>query len=364
MNTQTFDSNPVGNASKNCNRQFHSSVPHPVTSRPWRGRFDHQKFSIVQHSTLADQGLTPNEFRLLEIMRSLSRKGEVEVSIGYIARLLGWTPGWVRTLKNRLKAKGYLEFTAQYHPVRGDQIANLYQIKGCRQPLKKPYPTPLHDRDAQVLRKTKASTVANAPVPRAREGASIQTPPAGSPDELPVPTGPPIPAAAPAKAASKPRRRWNGRSQSVIRQLTPVQKAAERIMAALGVAPSLWKTREAIAYAIRQWAQQEPDKGLEEAVAALVACWRDYQRTPMRFRWGLISFFGENHWQERSSWPVDRRAQQEQRLAAEARVGSAGPTGSYGAMKAAEEREEQESYAMWAGMSEGFRKANPWKVFQ
>jgi hypothetical protein len=70
----------------------------------------------------------------------------------------------------------------------------------------------------------------------------------------------------------------------------------------------------------------ERNKGepLPTTALAMIAAWRRFVLNGhlMRVQWGPAKFFGHGHWRKESAWPWDRMAMEQQRLAAEARVGS------------------------------------------
>jgi hypothetical protein len=108
------------------------------------------------------------------------------------------------------------------------------------------------------------------------------------------------------------------------RCLTPEAQAALAIMAALRFSPALSGTREAIKTAVELWMDLHPGKGPEWAVNPLVAVWKDYKAAApwLKYHWGAMSFFGEHHWPDPGSWPVDLQAL---RMAREASVGTYRP---------------------------------------
>lgn len=170
-----------------------------------------------------------------------------------------------------------------------------------------------------------SSTSAIAPVlPRAREGASEFTPATGSPNEPLSPANPPAQAKIPARMPKKPGSGWNRRGQSVYRQPNPAQKAARRVMEALGVSPGMWRSRDAIVTALRQWLHENPGReGLEAAGDALLSIWADYQQAVQsgllwrEYAWGPCTFFGQGYWQHRDTWGWARRNEAEERMRAD-----------------------------------------------
>jgi hypothetical protein len=73
--------------------------------------------------------------------------------------------------------------------------------------------------------------------------------------------------------------------------------------------------------------QEQSGEGLVETSQKMIAAWKLYkqQGSRLRFKWGARKFIGEGYWSNSESWPWDAMVLREERLRANARVGSYTP---------------------------------------
>jgi hypothetical protein len=85
-------------------------------------------------------------------------------------------------------------------------------------------------------------------------------------------------------------------------------------------------TARRLSVTLREVIEQEWDKGEHTATTALtmITAWSRYQRARPHLAtgWSARAFFAEGHWRKPESWPYSREALREERMQAEARVGS------------------------------------------
>jgi hypothetical protein len=85
-------------------------------------------------------------------------------------------------------------------------------------------------------------------------------------------------------------------------------------------------TARRLSAALRAVIEQEWDKGEHPATTALamIDAWRRYQaaRPMLATGWSAKTFYSEGHWRKPESWPYSQQALRDERMRAEAAVGS------------------------------------------
>jgi len=105
-----------------------------------------------------------------------------------------------------------------------------------------------------------------------------------------------------------------------LERTTSLDRAIDQVMQGCGF------TKRRLRIVIRGQILQRADFGDEPATIALamIDAWKRFQSQGMRLRvrWSPTNFFSEGHWRNSHGWHWDNDALREERLQAEARVGS------------------------------------------
>jgi hypothetical protein len=102
-----------------------------------------------------------------------------------------------------------------------------------------------------------------------------------------------------------------------------VDAAVEQVMQGCGF------TARRLGPVLREVIRQQADRGEPPPTTALamIAAWKSYilQGSKLRVRWGARRFFAEGYWNKPDGWPWDGAALREERMQAEAQIGSYAP---------------------------------------
>jgi hypothetical protein len=102
-----------------------------------------------------------------------------------------------------------------------------------------------------------------------------------------------------------------------------VDAAVEQVMQGCGF------TARRLGPVLREVIRQQADRGEPPPTTALamIAAWKSYilQGSKLRVRWGARRFFAEGYWSKPDGWPWDGAALREERMQAEAQIGSYAP---------------------------------------